>query len=92
MEKKIMDFVAELEEKRDAACCEAEHNAFSYAVDTLYAILAENAVTCKDCGATFVMTEKEVAFYKKNNLYLPKRCPDCRAERKTKKLAAASVK
>ena len=43
---------------------------------------------CKDCGKEFNMTPGEVKFYEANHLKLPKRCPDCRATRKTANEAA----
>lgn len=46
-------------------------------------------IECKDCKATFTMTEEEMKWYKDHDFELPKRCPDCRKkrkqERKTKK-------
>ena len=37
---------------------------------------------CKDCGNTFFMDFSEVEFFRNKGLYLPKRCPKCRAKRK----------
>ncbi len=40
--------------------------------------------TCKQCGAEFMLSENEIAFYRNKNLHLPKRCENCRREnRKT---------
>ena len=40
--------------------------------------------TCKQCGAEFILSENEIAFYRSKNLHLPKRCENCRREnRKT---------
>lgn len=39
---------------------------------------------CKQCGAEFTLTEREIAFYKSKNLHLPKRCEKCRRENKKK--------
>lgn len=33
---------------------------------------------CKQCGTTFELSDSEIAFYKKKNLHLPKRCKECR--------------
>lgn len=37
---------------------------------------------CKDCGNEFYMTYREVHFYEKKGLNLPKRCKECREKRK----------
>ncbi len=43
----------------------------------------DKSLSCKDCGATFVFTESEQAFYaEKGFTNEPTRCPDCRAARK----------
>lgn len=39
---------------------------------------------CKQCGTTFELSESEIAFYRKKNLNLPKRCKECRQENKEK--------
>lgn len=45
--------------------------------------------TCKDCGRTFLMSYSEVAFFERNQLHAPKRCPECRAVRKERKNSCA---
>lgn len=45
--------------------------------------------TCKDCGRTFFMDYSEVMFFERNQLRVPKRCPECRAARKERKSAYA---
>lgn len=45
--------------------------------------------TCKDCGRTFFMDYNEVMFFERNQLRVPKRCPECRAARKERKSAYA---
>lgn len=45
--------------------------------------------TCKDCGRTFLMSYSEVTFFERNQLCVPKRCPECRAARKERKNAYA---
>lgn len=45
--------------------------------------------TCKDCGRTFLMDYSEVMFFERNQLRVPKRCPECRAIRKERKNAYA---
>jgi len=37
---------------------------------------------CKQCGAEFILTQEEIAFYKSKNLHIPKRCEKCRMENK----------
>ena len=37
---------------------------------------------CQDCGRTFNFSNKDYEFYKKKGYDLPKRCPDCREQRK----------
>ena len=44
---------------------------------------------CKDCGRTFLMDYSEVMFFERNQLRIPKRCPECRAARKERKNAYA---
>lgn len=45
--------------------------------------MSDKTIACKDCGATFVFTESEQAFYQeKGYTNEPQRCPDCRAARK----------
>ncbi len=40
-------------------------------------------IVCRDCGATFVFTEGEQAFYKEKGFdNEPTRCPDCRRAKK----------
>ena len=50
-------------------------------VERMYPITAE----CKDCGREFTISVKEQLFAQENKGFtLPKRCPDCRSERKNK--------
>jgi len=45
--------------------------------------MADKTLTCKDCGAEFVFTESEQAFYKEKGFENePQRCADCRRARK----------
>lgn len=41
---------------------------------------------CVDCGSDFIIESGEREFYRKKGLYLPKRCPSCRRERRLKRL------
>ncbi|WP_206458839.1 zinc-ribbon domain-containing protein [Anaerovorax sp. IOR16] len=48
--------------------------------------MADKTITCKDCGAEFIFSENEQAFYKEKGFENePQRCPTCRRERKQQK-------
>ncbi len=44
--------------------------------------MADQTLTCTDCGATFTFTESEQEFYQSKGFSTPGRCPACRAARK----------
>lgn len=44
--------------------------------------MADKTLTCKDCGAEFVFTEGEQAFYNEKGFQEPARCAECRRARK----------
>lgn len=44
--------------------------------------MADQQITCRDCGAAFTFTEGEQAFYAERGLAAPQRCKDCRDKRK----------
>lgn len=44
--------------------------------------MADQDITCSDCGGTFTFTEAEQEFYASKNLNSPKRCKACRQARK----------
>ena len=45
--------------------------------------MADKTLVCKDCGAEFVFTEGEQAFYAEKGFdNEPQRCPACRKARK----------
>jgi CxxC-x17-CxxC domain-containing protein len=44
--------------------------------------MADQQITCRDCGAAFTFTEGEQEFYASRNLNAPQRCKDCRNKRK----------
>ena len=45
--------------------------------------MPDKTLNCRDCGAEFVFTEGEQAFYKEKGFENdPVRCPDCRRARK----------
>ena len=45
--------------------------------------MADQELSCSDCGDTFPFRETEQAFYRERNLTPPKRCRACRDKRKT---------
>lgn len=44
--------------------------------------MADKTLACKDCGAEFVFTEGEQAFYSEKGFQEPTRCAECRRARK----------
>jgi CxxC-x17-CxxC domain-containing protein len=53
--------------------------------------MSDKTLTCRDCGASFVFTESEQAFYSnKGFTNEPSRCPECRAARKRSQGAGSS--
>ena len=44
--------------------------------------LLDDDITCCDCTNIFTFTGEEQAFYKKKGFKAPKRCKDCRAQKK----------
>ena len=48
-------------------------------------------LTCKICGVEFEWSEDEQVFYSDRKLVEPKRCPDCRAKRKSDKETIARL-
>lgn len=43
-------------------------------------------INCKDCFLAFLLTEKDLNWFKKRKLQNPVRCPTCRDKRKTAKV------
>lgn len=44
--------------------------------------LKDRLLTCVDCGKEFLFSVPEQRFFSSKQLSVPKRCKDCRAERK----------
>jgi CxxC-x17-CxxC domain-containing protein len=44
--------------------------------------MADQNLTCTDCGKQFQFSESEQEFYQSKGFSTPGRCPDCRAARK----------
>lgn len=49
--------------------------------------MAADKITCKDCGQPFYFTERDQGFFKEKGWDPPKRCRDCRRQRKAAKEA-----
>ena len=47
--------------------------------------MADQEITCRDCGATFTFTEGEQEFYTSRDLNPPQRCKACRDARKAER-------
>ena len=50
----------------------------------------DKILVCRDCGAEFVFTAGEQAFYAERGFTDPARCPSCRAARRQARLAENS--
>ncbi len=46
---------------------------------------ADKTLTCADCSQQFVFTESEQDFYAQRGFTEPRRCPSCRAARKSQR-------
>lgn len=44
-------------------------------------------IKCVECGDEFIFEVGEQEYYKKNNLFIPKRCPACRRAKRLSKEA-----
>lgn len=49
--------------------------------------MADQQITCRDCGIAFTFTEGEQAFYTERGLAAPQRCKECRTKRKGERMA-----
>lgn len=49
--------------------------------------MSDKVLKCLSCGREFVWTQGAQNFFAKMNFTEPKRCPDCRAERRERKRA-----
>jgi CxxC-x17-CxxC domain-containing protein len=48
--------------------------------------MADQELTCRDCGATFTFTEGEQEFYASKELSAPQRCKNCRQNRRSQRM------
>ena len=87
MEEKLQDLIGSLMEKQEVSGRQEEWDAFQFAIEGVQKILSEGR-KCKDCGSYYELSDRELAFYQRNNLFLPKRCPECREARKAEKKVA----
>ena len=44
--------------------------------------MADQTLTCQDCGTSFVFSESEQQFFSERGYTPPMRCPDCRRARR----------
>ena len=47
--------------------------------------MADQQLTCRDCGQVFAFTDGEQEFYQSRNLSAPQRCKTCRDSRKSQR-------
>jgi CxxC-x17-CxxC domain-containing protein len=52
--------------------------------------MADQVITCTDCGQEFTFTESEQAFYADRGFSIPRRCASCRAAKKAARGAGDS--
>lgn len=87
VEKRQIELLIDnLEDRKNCSVYPSEYANLDFVIDELYKILVlDNGEICKDCGKSFVLSESEFKFFTNNNLFLPKRCSDCREKRKEKR-------
>lgn len=44
--------------------------------------MQDQTITCVDCGENFLFSKGEQRYFQSKRLSTPKRCPECRAERR----------
>lgn len=54
--------------------------------------MADQQLTCRDCGQVFAFTDGEQEFYASKNLSAPQRCKTCRAARKNDRGGAGGMR
>jgi CxxC-x17-CxxC domain-containing protein len=47
--------------------------------------MPDRTITCADCGADFLFSERDQSFYAERGLSEPKRCKPCRDQRKARR-------
>lgn len=54
-------------------------------------VFTDKTLACQDCGSDFTFTEGEQQFYQEKGFQNePKRCPDCRKQKKTERRGSGS--
>jgi CxxC-x17-CxxC domain-containing protein len=53
--------------------------------------MADQVITCRDCGNTFTFTQGEQEFFASRGLQAPQRCKDCRNSRKNERMATREM-
>lgn len=53
--------------------------------------MADQQLTCRDCGGAFAFTDGEQAFYQERGLAAPQRCKDCRNKRKNERMQSRQM-
>lgn len=53
--------------------------------------MADQDITCRDCGNSFSFSEGEQEFYATKELSPPQRCKDCRSSRKAERFSSREM-
>ena len=53
--------------------------------------MADQQITCRECGTAFTFTDGEQAFYTERGLAAPQRCKGCRDKRKQERLGSRQM-
>jgi CxxC-x17-CxxC domain-containing protein len=51
-------------------------------------VTADKTLICRDCGNEFIFTAGEQQFYAERGFVQPSRCPSCRANRRSERVAS----
>ncbi len=52
----------------------------------------DKTIRCIQCNSEFLFTEREQKYYQDRGFSIPKRCPDCRKERKLNRETAQQAR
>lgn len=52
----------------------------------------DKTIRCIQCDSEFLFTEREQKYYQDRGFSIPKRCPDCRKERKLNRETAQQAR
>jgi CxxC-x17-CxxC domain-containing protein len=53
--------------------------------------MADQQLSCRDCGMSFAFSEGEQSFYQERGLAAPQRCKDCRNKRKQERFSTRQM-